>query len=211
MDEAVDPDAPEPGPEPAAAAEVAPNGVAPQALLRLRRFSLLIIVAIVCALVFAFVRSTIRGPTGPWMGEYFEGKDFEGEPRIRYTRKLEFEWDKGRPFRGMPKDKWSAIYTTCLEVDEEAEYRFRMTSDDGSRMFVDGEKLIDNWGPHSPRTRTGKMLLEPGVYALVVEYFEASHGAELKLVAAIGEDGKYETLPPKILDQPSGDPDAPCR
>ncbi|MCR9165765.1 MAG: PA14 domain-containing protein [Nannocystaceae bacterium] len=221
MDDVVDPDAPESGPEPAAA-EAPPRSGDSDALQTasarpdasvgklLRRVGLTLIGVVLIVQAVALARSATTGPTGPWLGEYFEGKEFEGDPQIRYTRKLEFDWGKDRPFRGMPKDKWSAIYTTCLVVEEEAEFRFRLTSDDGSRLFVDDEKLIDNWGPHSPRTRTGKMLFEPGTYELVVEYFEAAHGAELKLVAAIGEDGKHETIPPTMLQQPSDDIDNRC-
>ncbi len=224
MDDAVDRDAPESGPEPAAA-EAPPSrepdsggSAAPAVsaamsmpvMKQLRRISLVFIAVVLVMLVVALGRSAVRGPTGPWLGEYFEGKEFEGDPQIRFTRKVEFDWGKDRPFRGMPKDKWSAIYTTCLVVEEEDEYRFRLTSDDGSRLFINDDKLIDNWGPHSPRTRTGKILLEPGTYELVVEYFEAAHGAVLKLVVAIGEDGKHESLPPDMLYQPSDDVEARC-
>ncbi len=205
MDESVDLDASDSGSEPAV--DQAPFSAA---AVPLRRMALAFIAAVVIVLVVGLGGSVMRGPSGPWLGEYYEGKDFEGDVRIRYTRKLEFDWGKDRPFRGMPKDKWSAVYTTCLVVEEEAEYRFRITSDDGSRVYVDDEKLIENWGNHSPRTRTGKLLLEPGTYVLAVEYYEASHGAMLKLVVAIGEDGKHETLPPSMLRQPSEDPDARC-
>lgn len=210
MDDAVDHTDPEAAEAPPEGASV-PDGARASALSKkIRLIAISLILGVVAIQMFALVRSVVKGPTGPWLGEYYEGKDFEGDARIRYTRKLEFDWDKDRPFQGMPKDKWSAVYTTCLVVEEEAEFRFRLTSDDGSRLYVDGEKLIDNWGPHSPRTRTGKMLFEPGTYALVVEYFEASHGAVLKLVVAIGEDGKHETLPPDMLRQPSDDPEDPC-
>lgn len=203
MDEAVPLEASESGPELAPEASSLPRR-------KLRLVALSFLGAVVVAQLVALAVSVTRGPTGPWLGEYFEGKEFEGDARLRYSRKLEFDWEKAAPFRGMPKDKWSAIYTTCLTVEEEAEYRFRLTSDDGSRLYVDGEKLVENWGPHAPRTRNGKVLLEPGTHELVVEYFESSHGAVLKLVAAIGEDGKHESLPIKMLRQPSDDPDNRC-
>jgi hypothetical protein len=177
---------------------------------RLRLLSLAFLVVVIVGMGGALAMSVVRGPSGPWLGEYYEGKEFEGEVRTRYSRKLEFDWAKAAPFRGMPKDAWSAVYTTCLQVDEEAEYRFRLTSDDGSRMYVNGEKLIENWGPHAPRTRSGKILLEPGSHELMVEYFESSHGAVLKLVAAIGEDGDHESISPKILRQPADDPESRC-
>lgn len=206
MDDAVDLDASDSGSEPGATPATQESAESP----RLRRMALVFIGGVLAAMVVAFTLSTVRGPSGPWLGEYFEGKEFEGDATIRYTRKLEFDWGKERPFRGMPKDKWSAIYTTCLVVEEEAEYRFRLTSDDGSRLYIDDDKIVENWGPHSPRTRNGKMLLEPGTYELVVEYFEASHGAVLKLVVAIGEGEKHKTLPPDMLRQPSDDSENRC-
>lgn len=205
MDDSVDLDASDSGSGAEPRAETSPFDALP-----VRSIALGFIALVLVAQMAALAWSVIKGPQGPWRGEYFEGKEFEGDARIRYARKLEFEWNKEPPFRGMPRDKWSAFYTTCLEVEEEAEYRFRLTSDDGSRLYVDGERLIDNWGAHAPRTRTGKILLEPGTYVLEVEYFESSHGAELKLVAAIGEDGKHETIPPTMLRQPGDDADAPC-
>lgn len=205
MDDSVDLDASDSGSEPAL--DQAPLA---SSALPMRRVALAFIAVVMVVLTIGLLQSLLRGPRGPWLGEYYEGKEFEGDVRIRYSRKLEFDWGKNRPFRGMPKDKWSALYTTCLVVEEEAEYRFRITSDDGSRLYIDDEKLIENWGSHSPRTRTGKMLLEPGTYELAVEYIESSHGAMLKLVVAIGEDGDHETLPPSMLRQPSEDPDARC-
>ncbi len=205
MDDPLDLEASDSGSEPVLAEARLASAATP-----LRRMALAFVAAVVVVLAVGLTRSVVRGPSGPWLGEYYEGEDFEGDARVQYTRKLEFDWGKDRPFRGMPKDKWSVVYTTCLIVEDEAEYRFRVTSDDGSRLYVDGEKLIENWGPHSPRTRTGKLLLEPGTYEVVVEYYEASHGAMLKLVVAIGEEGTHETLPPEMLRQPSDDPDARC-
>ena len=186
------------------------QALAPAVAVRLRHIALAFVGAVLVAMAIGGGISLKRGPQGPWLGEYYEGQEFEGEATLRYARKIEFDWGKRAPFRGMPKDRWSVVYTTCLEVEEEEEYRFRLTSDDGSRLYIDGERIIENWGPHSPRTRSGKYVLEPGTYELQVEYFEASHGATLKLVAAIGEDGDHETLSPRRLRQPSDDPEHRC-
>ncbi len=195
-----------------ASAVVAGSDVAidPSDRVRIRGVAVVFVVLVLVAMAIGGAMSAVRGPQGPWLGEYYEGQDFEGDVRTRYARKIEFDWKKAAPFRGMPKDRWSVVYTTCLEVDEEEEYRFRLTSDDGSRLYIDGERIVDNWGPHSPRTRSGKYVLEPGTYELQVEYFEASHGAVLKLVVAIGEDGDHETLSPRRLRQPSDDPEDRC-
>ena len=109
MDDSVDLDDSDSGSEPALDLAPVAATAAP-----LRRMALAFLAAVLIVLVIGLTGSVIRGPSGPWLGEYYEGKDFEGDARIRYTRKLEFDWGKDRPFRGMPKDKWSAVYTTCL-------------------------------------------------------------------------------------------------
>lgn len=58
-----------------------------------------------------------------------------------------------------------------LLIDISGTYTFKLTSDDGSRLFIDGTKLIDHDGLHSFTSKTASMVLTPKVYAVKVEYF----------------------------------------
>jgi hypothetical protein len=152
----------------------------------------------------------VRGPTGPWQVQWFAERDFSGKARLDYVRQVDFDWGKGSPHRGIPTDDWSARFETCLVVDEETKIRFKLTSDDGSRLFVDGEKVVDNWGDHGPRARMGRRTFEPGVYHLQIDYYEARHGAKLVLEVAFDDDDDYGPLPLEWIRQPDADEDAPC-
>ncbi len=178
-----------------------------------RRFagwaSVVFIIGTAAAMLLGLLLSFVRGPQGPWRGAYFENQDFEGEPTIRYARKIEFDYKKGAPFAGMPKDHWSVIWTTCMEIEETTEVRFRVASDDGTRLYVNDELLVDNWGAHATRTRTGKITLEPGWHYLRLDYYEDRHGANVKLEAAM-DDGEATSISPEILRQPDDDDDNPC-
>lgn len=69
--------------------------------------------------------------------------------------------------------EWFAIdYNGRFWVETAGEYEFALTSDDGSRLSIDGKKVIDNNGEHPPQTLAGKVKLGRGVHAIRVEYFQ---------------------------------------
>ena len=74
-----------------------------------------------------------------------------------------------------------------LRVRTGAIHRFRLTSDDGSRLLVGGRVVVDNDGLHGPRTREGVIALGRGYHPLVVEWFNKTGGATLGL--EVGEAG----------------------
>jgi mono/diheme cytochrome c family protein len=59
------------------------------------------------------------------------------------------------------------------------EYTFHLTSDDGSKLFIDGALVVDNDGLHAPETRTGKVELIKGSHKFVVGVFNATNETEL--------------------------------
>ncbi len=52
----------------------------------------------------------------------------------------------------MPADNFSARWTKSLEVAEHATYKFTVTADDGVRLYVDGQKVLDKWIPQGRTT-----------------------------------------------------------
>lgn len=66
-----------------------------------------------------------------------------------------------------------------IEVSREGEYQFWSTSDDGSQVWVNGQKVVDNDGDHGAVTRSGKIALKPGRHAFEVLFFQGGGGFEL--------------------------------
>jgi len=71
-------------------------------------------------------------------------------------------------------DEYALRFRGLLEVPATGVWEFRLTSDDGSRLLIDGELVIDNDGLHSATERTGRIALEKGLHRLEVGFFEAS-------------------------------------
>lgn len=92
-----------------------------------------------------------------------------------YTKTLDVptrSFDSGFP--GVTdRFEWFAIrYTGSFQVNQEGEYGFRLVSDDGSRLFIDGQKLIDNDGVHASASASGSVYLTPGTHQIEVDYFQ---------------------------------------
>ncbi len=78
-------------------------------------------------------------------GEYFNNITLKGEPLIRrIDSHLDFHWDSWVP-DNMPKDNISIRWTGKLIPPRTAKYAFNMTSDDGARVYLNGEIILDNW------------------------------------------------------------------
>ena len=68
-----------------------------------------------------------------------------------------------------------------LHAPEAGSYGFHLSSDDGSRLFVDGRQVVENDGIHPESERHGAVVLEAGVHPIRIEFFEAAGGEVLHL------------------------------
>ncbi len=59
-----------------------------------------------------------------------------------------------------------------LPIDQAGKYSFRLSSDDGSMLYIDGKKVADNDGVHPNQSTEGSLNLTKGLHAIRVEYFE---------------------------------------
>jgi hypothetical protein len=73
--------------------------------------------------------------------------------------------------------RWSGI----IFADVEGEYNFRSVTDDGVRLYIDGELVIDHWYPQGATSRYGSIDLFVGNHDFVMEYFENGGGQEAHL------------------------------
>jgi len=165
--------------------------------------------SVVVLLAFSPLIGDLGGTvTAPWRGLYYGNGKLEGEARERFDRTIEFDFGKDAPMRGIGVDDFSIRWDTCLRLEEETKVRFELSSDDGSRLYVDGDKVVENWGDHGKETRGGSATLEAGVHHLEIEYYEARHGANVALLASF-DGGKPTTIPVQMLTAP-GDGTEPC-
>jgi mono/diheme cytochrome c family protein len=82
-----------------------------------------------------------------------------------------------------------------LRIDHAGEYRFYLTSDDGSLLMLDGKQVVRNDGIHPPSTTSGTARLTKGRHKLVVGYFNGPGGTELQVEMEGPALGRQEITP----------------
>jgi hypothetical protein len=95
-------------------------------------------------------------------------------------------------FPGVTKRmEWFAIdYTGRFWIENPGLYRFSLTSDDGARLYIDDQLIVDNDGQHPPQVRSAGVQLAGGVHNIRVSYFQGPKYtvALILMVAGPGED-----------------------
>lgn len=78
-------------------------------------------------------------------------------------------------------DHYAIQYKGFISIPETGIYTFYLKSDDGSKLYLDGELLIDNDGSHNKSTKTGMKALKKGMHPIQIDYFEDFLGEHLQL------------------------------
>jgi len=106
--------------------------------------------------------------------EYFKNATLSGEPAlVRTDKEINLEGDSGAPAKGISGRVFSVRWTANLSVPATGAYVLAFTGDDGFRVYLDDNALIDKWDHGAPTTRTNEVKLEAGkTYALRVEFFQ---------------------------------------
>ncbi|WP_420643347.1 PA14 domain-containing protein [Candidatus Leptofilum sp.] len=119
--------------------------------------------------------------SGNWTGQYFNNKTLSGSPVLtRNESQVNFNWGSGSPGTAVPSDNFSARWNRTLNFAA-GRYRFTATADDGVRMWVNGQLIINGWKDQVPTTYSGEIDLPGGSTPLQVEYYEATGGAQVQV------------------------------
>ena len=89
-------------------------------------------------------------------------------------------------------------YTGYVRIPEDGVYSFFVASDDGSRLFLDNNLLIDNDGLHSMVEKKGVAALSAGLHPVIVQYFQKSGGSDLR-VSVEGPKSAKQAIPESWL------------
>jgi len=115
-----------------------------------------------------------------WIAEYYSNRYLSGSPAlVRDDGAINFDWGSGAPAAGLPSDGFSARWTRSLYFSAGA-YRFFALSDDGVRVWLDNELIIDQWHPSPGNIYAADGSLGSGTHLIRVEYYEEGGGARMQ-------------------------------
>ena len=127
-------------------------------------------------------RWTPQAPATGLTAEYFDNRDFTGTKASRRESAVNFDWGSGSPTAAIGADTFSARWNGFVQPAHTQAYTFYTMSDDGVRLWVNGQLLIDNWTDHGPTENSKTISLTAGQrYAIRMEYYEQGGGAVAKL------------------------------
>jgi len=152
-------------------------------------------VAVAIVVVFFVVNNQNRG----LKAEFFSGMNFNEKIGEMVTAGIKIPLEE-KPSFELPVDNFSVRWQGNLIVPEVGQYSFYVTSDDGVRLHINGEVVIENWTTH-PRTQdVGTINLTKGTVPMLVEYFENSGGQTLNISWKIN-DGEVVLINEKFFKQ----------
>ena len=118
------------------------------------------------------------------MGQYFD--DMALTPSAHRNTRIDpfvsFNWGIGSPYGAIAEDTFSVRWTGEVEAQVSETYTFHPTTDDGVRLWIDGQLLIDRWVDQGATEWSGSIPLVAGRrYAIKMEYYESSGAALAQL------------------------------
>lgn len=115
------------------------------------------------------------------VGEYFSDTGLEDSYRRRVDSTVDFVWGRKSPFRGWRRDRFSIRWTGYIVAPTAGRYGFFVHVDDGVRLFVDDQNVIDDWNVRKVHVVHGVCMLDQGYHRIRVEYFEQAKDAVIRL------------------------------
>jgi hypothetical protein len=144
-----------------------------------------------------------NAPAGGLKGQYFDNEDFTGSVVERVDPGVDFTWEGVSPAAGIEPHTFSIRWTGTVTPRYSERYTFTTRSDDGVRLWVNGQKVIDHWTDHSARLDSGEIDLQAGTpYDIKLEYYERAGRATIGL-AWQSASQPAQTVPESRLQPPA--------
>jgi len=118
--------------------------------------------------------------TTPIKATYYNGCNLEGEPvAVKRYRILKQSYDKTSPVKELSPYNYSAVFEFKLKFNSNVE--IHIANDDGTRFYLDGELVLDDWNNHWAYPQYVTTLEKGREYTVRMEYMQGGGGAAVNL------------------------------
>ncbi len=123
-----------------------------------------------------------------WIATFFNTATLSGtSTSATFPSGINANWGTGTPvdgngtaIAGIPADNFSARFTSTQNFVA-GTYDFTLTYDDGARLFINGQLVVNDFNGGTLRSTVARVTLSEGVVSLVVEYVELVNTAAIQL------------------------------
>lgn len=146
------------------------------------------------------------GPTNGLLGLYYNEPDHTGAFKIRHDATIDYDWGEAAPFIGVNSDRFSVRWLGTLTPQFTEHYTFHTVTDDGVRLYVNTNIVIDAWKEEFMNLASIPMVLYAGQrYDFRMEVFDNAARAIAKLYWS--SPSTPRTIIPKGCFTPGKPPD----
>ena len=140
---------------------------------------------------------TVNGKDPGVQAEYFNNSELGGLPETtRIDKRIDFNWGRYKPVPELNENNFSVRWTGRLTPAESGRYTLGFTADDGARLYLDNQLVVEAWTNNPTKTVTREVNLEAGRrYELRMEYFQTNREAVAKLVWS------YPRMSERLIDE----------
>jgi outer membrane protein OmpA-like peptidoglycan-associated protein len=143
-------------------------------------------------LLFYITPDLAQQQMGGLKGEYFNGIDFNFPILTRVDEKIGFSRRLESPAPGVGKEFFSIRWSGAITAPVSGKYAFHVLADDGVRVWVNHQLVIDAWYEQEATAYSGQIILEKDQsYDILIEYFNTVIHSVI--------DVKWE-MPPEVVE-----------
>jgi hypothetical protein len=150
------------------------------------------------------VNASFPPPGTGLSAEYFNNMSLTGPPALtRVDPKVDFNWGTEKPAYEINKNQFSVRWTGQVQANITGNYTFYTRTDDGVRLWVNNQYLIDLWRVQEITEWSNTIKLYAGQkYNIRMEYFDNSGVAEAHLLWSMGSSIPKQVIPTSQLYPP---------
>jgi hypothetical protein len=124
----------------------------------------------------------VTGGLSMALGQYYGTTNFTDLLDTRYDTSVDFNWSNAAPFPNMNQTNFSVKWTGQILAQYSQPYTFYTTSDDGVRLYINGNLIINDWSSHSATVDTATVQLQAGqYYSMEMDYYQLTGAAIARL------------------------------
>ncbi len=125
------------------------------------------------------------------VGQYYNNMNFSGKPVLTRTdRRIAFNWHANLPVKQVTQLNFSMRWRGEIKPTRTGYYQFVSASDDGSRVYINGKRIINNWNDHAITPVMAKAKLTAGkTYRLRIDYYNNGGLAQMEFGYAYQSGG----------------------
>jgi hypothetical protein len=112
------------------------------------------------------------------------------------------DWTTAEDFGA--EDQFVSHAVGNINVPQDGTYAFRLTSDEGSRLTIDDQRVIDHDGVHEATSKEGTVELTAGYHSLFVEHFDRDGAQQLTLAWRPPGADRFSVVPNDVLSTDAG-------